>query len=300
MGAKAITALALIACAVTTHIAHRNRATRIHEKTHHDRHIPWVPLRIPHMPAEPVCTPDPANTVGLSPTKIPRRIIQTWKSVSPKGKWKEWSETIQRLHPTFEYLLFDDDAIERFLSAQYPAILPVYRTIPSPRRAQRYDLFRMLAVQHYGGIYFDMDVVLREPVDDILNASAVFPHEEIIHSQICRQHQQFGRWAEMDCSVEFPQIGQFGFAAEANHKFLAVLVDGMVREFSQPSVHIRYADVYTFTTSGPDYVSRQYERHPELHDNITILHADEASGVEDKFQFGRFGHHEMEGSWRGP
>lgn len=78
-------------------------------------------------------------------------------------------------------MLFDDAAIERFVAEKYPHVYPVYMGINGARRVQRYDLFRFLAVYHYGGWYFDTDVELVRPLTPLLNSSAVFPHG-ILHA----------------------------------------------------------------------------------------------------------------------
>jgi hypothetical protein len=254
------------------------------------------------MESEPVCIPDPVAVSRLAPTVIPRRIIQTWKTTAPTGKWKDWHERLQQLHPTFEYLLFNDAAIERFIAAEFPDRLGLYRGIRGRRLVQRFDLFRMMAIYKYGGFYFDMDVSMVRSLEPLLNESAVFPFEEYIHAGICHRQQPFGRWSGRNCDTPppgFPQLGQFGFGAAPGHAFVRLLLDGMFAELADPQFPRRYYDVYILSTTGPDYVSRMYDGHPEMHLNITVLHDHLATPPdEDKFKFGIYGKHEMEGSWR--
>lgn len=121
-----------------------------------------------------------------------------------------------------------------------------------------------------------------------------------MHTEICVRHQRFGRWANVDCSKWFQQLGQFGFGAEPRHPFLKLLIDGIVREMVRPRVDRTFADVYIFTTSGPDFVTRLYKRHPEIHSRVTIIHNYLALPPDkDKFCFGILGRHHSSGSWRG-
>ena len=142
---------------------------------------------------------------------------------------------VQELHPAWEYMLFDDASLNTFVSDAYPELVHIWNHIPAPLRVQRYDLFRLLAVNYYGGFYFDTDVELRRPLDPLLNETAVFPHEEYIHTAICRQHQAYGRWSGVDCSRWFQQIGQYAFGAERHHPFVRALLDGLVRELRNPT-----------------------------------------------------------------
>lgn len=164
--------------------------------------------------------------------------------------------------------------------------------------SNRYDLFRMLAVYFYGGFYFDMDFEpLRKLPDSLLKHDVVFPHEEYIPAHICERHGRAGRWpwSYIDCSFEFPQLGQFGFGARQGNDFIRQLIYGMRDQFYNPDVPPRYPDVYVFTTSGPDFVSHMYNQSSkEVQSTVTVLYPEPYA----KFQFGNYGRHHMGGSWR--
>ena len=38
---------------------------------------------------------------------------------------------------------------------------------------QRIDLFRYLAIEHYGGFYLDLDIILSQPLDELLSKAGV-------------------------------------------------------------------------------------------------------------------------------
>ena len=126
---------------------------------------------------------------------------------------------------------------------------------------------------------------------------AVFPHEEYIPVEICERHGKYGRWPWLyiDCSREFPQLGQFAFGAQAGHPFVKQVIEAMYMQFLRPSTPPRYSDVYIFTTGGPDLVSHVFNTtSAATRAQVTVLYRE----PYDKFCFGNFARHHMDGSWR--
>src|ERR1700758_605008 len=109
--------------------------------------------------------------------KIPRRIIQTDKSRDLSLLTRAAIMNLRLLNPDFEYLFFDDTQVEEFMDAEFPQYRPVVDSFSV--RIQRYDLFRYLAVYRFGGFYFDTDVFLASPLEDLLELDCVFPFEHL-------------------------------------------------------------------------------------------------------------------------
>ncbi len=69
--------------------------------------------------------------------KIPRRIIQTDKSVDLPLLAKAATTNLRLLNPDFEYLFFDDSQVEQFIDAEFPQYRPVFDSFSA--RIQRND-----------------------------------------------------------------------------------------------------------------------------------------------------------------
>jgi len=89
---------------------------------------------------------------------IPKRIIQTAKHARLPLQQRAVSANLKLLNPDFEYLFFDNEGVERFIDREFPQYRAMFDAFPF--KIQRYDFFRYLAVYHYGGFYFDLDVLL--------------------------------------------------------------------------------------------------------------------------------------------
>ena len=62
---------------------------------------------------------------------------------------------LRLLNPDYEYLFFDDQAVDCFIAQEFPQYKAVFESFRF--RIQRYDFFRYLVIYKYGGFYFDLD-----------------------------------------------------------------------------------------------------------------------------------------------
>jgi mannosyltransferase OCH1-like enzyme len=106
-------------------------------------------------------------------TKIPRIIHQTYKSADIPSSWIETSESCKRMNPSYAHYFWTDNTTRDFIQRNYAWFLPTYDSYPYP--IQRADAMRYLILQHFGGIYIDMDVGCRRCLDPLLNSSIWFP-----------------------------------------------------------------------------------------------------------------------------
>ena len=58
--------------------------------------------------------------------KIPRILIQTWKTTNLPEKCKDFVADLKNLHPDYKYLFFTDDDIHNFLNKNYEEYLKTY------------------------------------------------------------------------------------------------------------------------------------------------------------------------------
>jgi inositol phosphorylceramide mannosyltransferase catalytic subunit len=224
---------------------------------------------------------------------IPKRIIQTGPSDLPLFL-RSAIQTVKLLHPEFEYLFFDDEQVERFIGDNFPEYLEVFHSFRF--RIQKYDFFRYLAVYHLGGFYLDLDVFLATDLTPLLRSSCVFPFEELTPSKYL--WKQF----RMDWHV-----GNYAFGAVAGHPFLQAIVTNCVRASRDPSwvtpmlsgiPRLFREQFYVLNTTGPGLVSRTFAENPEMVENINVLFPSDVRDRDAWHQFGCFGVHRMDGSWR--
>ena len=225
---------------------------------------------------------------------IPRRIIQTDKSADLPLLAQAATANLRLLNPDFEYLFFDDRQVEEFIDAEYPQYRPVVDSFPE--RIQRYDLFRYLAVYHYGGFYFDTDVLLASGLEDLLPYGCVFPFEHL--TRLTFLQTEYG----MDW-----EIGNYGFGASAGHPFLAAILRNCVRAQDDPawagalmkSVPRMFRDdYYPLGTTGPALVSRTLAEYPGARDEVKVLFPEDVCDQAGWYRFGTYGVHLQYGTWR--
>ncbi|MBL1098006.1 glycosyltransferase [Streptomyces coffeae] len=99
-------------------------------------------------------------------TGIPPLIHQTWKDDDVPPRWRAWAASWRRHHPEWEYRLWTDADNRAFLEQHYPWFLPVYDGYPEP--IMRADAIRYFLLDHFGGVYADLDFECLRPVTDLL------------------------------------------------------------------------------------------------------------------------------------
>ncbi|KAF8341472.1 uncharacterized protein EI90DRAFT_3116589 [Cantharellus anzutake] len=150
-------------------------------------HIPksWL-LDAPSLPAGIAKTPktsleaaELAYTLATGQSQymeyssIPLIVHQTWKTMDHRlwssgiiravGTWLSYCQPAPNSHGVkMAYILWDDDGIEAFMNKYEPDFLDIFWTLPSI--VERTDVFRVLVLKWFGGIYGDVDTEpLRAP-----------------------------------------------------------------------------------------------------------------------------------------
>jgi inositol phosphorylceramide mannosyltransferase catalytic subunit len=239
--------------------------------------------------------------------KIPKRIIQVWGTLSNSASatdksaglplfGKASAASLRLLNPGFEYVLFDDAAIDQFIDAEFPQYRPVFDSFSV--RIQRYDFFRYLAVYHFGGFYFDTDLFLASGLEDLTEFGCVFPFEQLtIHSFL---REQYG----MDW-----EIGNYAFGAAAGHPFLEAVIKNVVRAqrdpewagaMLKPIPRMFRSKYFVLDTTGPGLVSRTLAEHSDARDQVKVLFPEDVCDRSSWYRFGDYGVHLQAGSWRKP
>jgi hypothetical protein len=230
----------------------------------------------------------------MSASSIPKRIIQTGKSAQLPLRERAMVNSLRALHPDYEYLFFDDTQVEQFIDDVFPQYRPVFDGFPY--RIQKYDFFRYLAVFHYGGFYFDLDVLLAERLDSLHDDACVFPFEGLTMSRYLRG--QGMDW----------QIGNYAFGAAAGQSLLQTIIENCVRAQREPDwvkpmmngvPPLSRAEFTVLNSSGPGLISRTLMENKSSLPGVKVLFQDDVCDVTTWNRFGTLGVHMMDGSWRG-
>jgi hypothetical protein len=228
------------------------------------------------------------------PYRIPKRIIQTGKHAQQTLQNRAMMANIRLLNPDYEYLFFDDEQVRRFIEQEFPQYGEVFDSFQFP--IQRLDFFRYLAVYHYGGFYFDLDVLLASGLSDLLESGCVFPFEGLTFSHFLRTRYKMD-W----------EVGNYAFGAAAGHPFLGAIIENCVRAQKDPGwvkpmmrgvPPLSRVDFHVLYASGPGLVSRTLAESPQLAKTVTVLFPDDVCDRRNFNHFGDLGVHLMSGDWR--
>lgn len=220
---------------------------------------------------------------------IPRILHQTWRDDRPPPRLAAWRDGWRRLHPHWEHRFYTDADIRRWIARHRPEWGDLYAAYRHP--IQRVDLFRYLVVHHHGGLYADLDMACRRPVDPLLAAGGCVLSVE---AHLTRAYQ-----AELGYRRPV-QIANCIFAAPPGHPFLARLLDRLRRQGAGPVP----SDGAVEEATGPRRLTRTYFDLPAGERRAVRLlpqiHLMAPTVYPDLFPFDRrvYARHHCAGTWK--
>jgi len=234
------------------------------------------------------------KTTQKPSTTIPRRLIQTWKSniiVNPSHK--RCQARLRALHPTFEYMFFDDADVDRFMkSTPWNEFFQTLRT-----RIQQIDFFRLCVLYYYGGIYYDMDMYPIQAIDaEFLNSSQfTLPVEYYLNRTQCTKYKRRHRYPGFRCEDSMT-LGNYAMAAPPSNPEVLRLIRNIMKTYSSVPWNPQDPHVYVYVTTGPDKTTEMYYTDPQFRRNIRVL-PPRLPG-ERRATFGGYAKHLETGTWK--
>ncbi len=144
----------------------------------------WIlrPILSPYIYALPSVADEPSRPIyqleavardGQSTTGVPRigevplLFHQIFLNYTPMPTtWPRNIESCKSRTTEFRYVLWDRRKVERFLHESFPWFMNTYRSYPYD--VQRADAARYFIMYTFGGLYMDMDLVCRKPLEGLV------------------------------------------------------------------------------------------------------------------------------------
>jgi hypothetical protein len=98
---------------------------------------------------------------------IPKVVYQTWKTKSFHPNCVKIAHNMQRLNPTYKFVLYDDNEMESFIKCNFDqSIYDCY--IQLNVGASKADFWRYCVLYKNGGVYLDIDSEICRPLDELI------------------------------------------------------------------------------------------------------------------------------------
>lgn len=104
---------------------------------------------------------------------IPKILHQTYQNKSIPKVWQGAQQSCLDLHKPedgWEYKLWTDDKMEDFMRKEYSWFLDTFQGYPYP--IMRADAIRYFVLDHFGGVYLDLDDGCNRPLEPLLSYPA--------------------------------------------------------------------------------------------------------------------------------
>lgn len=206
---------------------------------------PTFSLTEANMPCLP---PDPfyADFAHKAPApgtrNIPHLIHNLWKDNSIPAAWNTTFYSCHDLvHVNWDFRWWTDETARAFVAEEFPWFLEQYDRYKYP--IQRVDAARYLIVYHFGGVYMDLDIGCRLPLDLITDQG----------------------WSGVMGLTEPNGVSNDLLMFSPKHPFLKYVIDGLT------DADRWYGPQYltVMASAGPVYLSNKYALWEKDHDPTT-------------------------------
>ncbi len=174
------------------------------------------------------------DIIELSQCRIPKVFMQTWKNSDVPDRWKASPESVNGKMSNWDYHLMTDEKNREFVKTYFPDFLETYDNFQYP--IQRADAIRYMWLYINGGVYMDLDIVLKKSLEGFFTS---------------------------DCEVYLVHSGNVGsvytnalMASKARSNFWLECIDEMKRSVTNPSPLWVGRHLHVMNTTGPLMLSR--------------------------------------------
>lgn len=105
---------------------------------------------------------------------ISKTIHQIWMTDDDRPiptMWKTNINVLRKLHPHYEYRLWNKTSMLKFIRTYYPEYIQLFQEYDY--EIQKIDAFRYFILYHYGGVYLDLGIRVKKNMDVLLNKDLV-------------------------------------------------------------------------------------------------------------------------------
>jgi hypothetical protein len=107
---------------------------------------------------------------------IPKIIHQTWRSDELPNVFQKIYDKNKDINKGFEFKLWSHSpgppTIDEFMKNEYPDIYPIFEK--AKFGVQKADISRLAILHHFGGIYYDLDILCLKPIEELLDMNSDF------------------------------------------------------------------------------------------------------------------------------
>lgn len=107
--------------------------------------------------------------------------------------WIKAGESCKEQHPDYRFEFWDDERANTFVEKEYPGLYPMWKGYPYV--IQRADSLRYMILYKHGGIFLDLDLHCRRPLDPLRRfefvAPAAFPAGVSNGFMMAKPHSDF-------------------------------------------------------------------------------------------------------------
>ncbi|XP_045201908.2 uncharacterized protein LOC123555316 [Mercenaria mercenaria] len=179
-------------------------------------------------------------TISSEYPRIPHIIHQTYSNERIPADLGKHVKTLVKNNPKWKFYFWTDEASRKFVAERFPTLLQMWDDYKSP--INRADAIRYLVLYEFGGLYADLDVECKRPLDNLtMKYACIFPSEPFEQS-VFRVHVPY-------------LINNAILLCRPRHPFLKQIVN---------TLHQYQSMMEQIDIAGPSFVTSQFIRYNNI------------------------------------
>jgi mannosyltransferase OCH1-like enzyme len=156
----------------------------------------------------------------------PKKVFQTYHSKELPADLLASHNKFKEMNPDWEFILFDDNEIESYITKNFPSLLTFYQSINFEYGAARADFFRYLLMYKEGGIYLDIKSSFSIPLNDLVINKTGFVLSHWDNEVRGEKHFRFGMHPEI--SYKRGEYLQCVIVTPSGHSYLRAVIENLI------------------------------------------------------------------------
>ena len=182
-------------------------------------------------------------------SSIPLVIHQSYPQKNLPAEIQNNINQLKLANQNWEFRLYDDVDIERYIEVNYPNLIKFYKKINPKYGAARVDFFRYLLIYNEGGIYLDIKSSLSKPLNEIMHKDDKYLLSHWQNS-IGDPYENSGIYA--DLPNRFGEFQQWHIASVRGHPFLKSVIENVCNNIANYNPYLHHTgQTGVFRVTGP-------------------------------------------------
>jgi mannosyltransferase OCH1-like enzyme len=175
---------------------------------------------------------------------IPKVVYYTHENIEKVKKFENELKYSKSKNKNYKFIFYDDNAIIKFIKENFPEFYEFYKRINKGYGAAKADIFRVLILHKYGGIYIDCKTQI-ENMDELF---VKYPNKNLYTCSFKKDDT----FQYIGCKMMNMVYQNFFIATEKEGQVISAIKDEMFYRLNSFGKNVTYTNMFTRLIRGKE------------------------------------------------